>query len=126
MALLTPTNFDREVALLNKVGIETGRKLDSVEERFNYEMMNGGLSPEEIVGTISQVMNSGENAGVKLAAAKLALSMHMHPAFVPRKEAEKKETPVITINIGGGNLELGNILRPQTTIQGIYSNVNDE
>ena len=106
-----PTSFDKEMELLNAVGVSTGRK-GSVENRFSAEMLNGGLGPEEIVATIGGIMNAGENSSVKLAAAKLALAMFMHPAFVPSKERERQEAPVINISIAGGNVQLANVLRP--------------
>lgn len=110
----TPSDFDKEIALLESVGVNTGRK-GRVEDRFSAEMLNGGLSPEEIVAVIGNILNNGENSSVKLAAAKTALSMYMHPAFVPRKEAERAEAPVINISIAGGNVQLANVLRPTST-----------
>ena len=109
------TDFDKELALLNSAGIST--KKGGIEERFNTEMLNGGLGPEEIVATVGAIMNSGENSSVKLAAAKLALSMHMHPAFVPRKESDRPELPQININIAGGNVQLATVLRPQNNFE---------
>ncbi len=106
-----PTSFDREIQLLEAAGI-TAEKKKPVEERFFDEMLKGGLTPEEIVSTLSAIMNSGENSSVKLAAAKMGLSMYMHPAFVPRKEAETKQMPVINISIAGGNVQLNQVLRP--------------
>lgn len=106
-----PTSFDREVALLNKAGVTVAKQGD-IESRFMREMESGGLTPEDICATIAGIMNNGENSNVKLSAAKMALSMHMHPAFVPRKEAERKEAPVINLHISGGDVKIQQILTP--------------
>ncbi len=106
-----PTAFDREIQLLESSGISVKSK-ERIEDRFHSQMLDGGLSPEEVVYTISRILAEGENSSVKLAAAKMALSMYMHPAFVPRKESERAEAPVINISIAGGNVQLANVLRP--------------
>ena len=111
-----PSDFDRELTLLENAGLSVSKR-GRVEERFYTEMLNGGLSPEEVVATIGNILNQGENSSVKLAAAKMALSMYMHPAFVPTKERDRVEAPSITINVSGGNLQLNNVLRPQNNFE---------
>lgn len=111
-----PSDFDRELTLLENAGLSVSKR-GRVEERFYNEMLNGGLSPEEVVATIGNILNQGENSSVKLAAAKMALSMYMHPAFVPTKERDRAEVPSITINVSGGNLQLNNVLRPQNNFE---------
>ena len=124
MPLIQQTNFDKEVALLQAVGISTGKN-GSIEERFQQELLNGGIAPEDIVAKISEIMESGENSSVKLAATKVAMQLYMHPAFVPRKESEKKEAPSIVINVSGGDVKLQNILTPQNPSNFIGENDND-
>ena len=111
-----PSDFDRELTLLENAGLSVSKR-GRVEERFYNEMLNGGLSPEEVVATIGNILNQGENSSVKLAAAKMALSMYMHPAFVPTKERDRVEAPSITINASVGNLQLNSVLRPQNNFE---------
>jgi len=112
MPLIKPdTSFDEEMLLLQETGI-IKRKTDKVEDRFYSGMADAGLTPEEILGVISQVMNSGQSDGIKLAAAKTALQIYMHPAFVPRRESDRNESPVINFNISGGDVKLQQILTP--------------
>ncbi len=109
------SEFNKELAILGEAGVTEKPK---IENTFYTEMRNGGLGPEEIVSCISEIMNSGAQQSTKLAAARLALSMWMHPGFVPRKEAEQKQQPNISINISGGEVKLQNILTPSNNFTG--------
>ena len=113
MGLLSPiTSFDKELAILENTGVVT-RKENKVEEDFLKLMEMSGLSKDEVLGTIAQVMANGSSDSVKLIAAKTALQMYMHPAFVPRKEMDRADRPIINFNISGGDIKMQNILTPQ-------------
>lgn len=113
MGLLNPiSDFGKELSILEGAGVIT-KKINKVEDDFINLMEISGLSKEEVLGTVAAIMNNGQSDSVKLIAAKTALQIYMHPAFVPRKEMDRAERPVINFNISGGDVKLQAILTPQ-------------
>lgn len=104
------SNYSPEVELLRKSGIiKTG---DGIEGHFIDIMNEVGLSPTNILTRIGMIMDSGESDGVKLAAAKMALQLHMHPAIVPTKIKEEQQRPNITFVIQSPQVNMQNVLSP--------------
>jgi hypothetical protein len=104
-----------EVELLKKSGIiKSG---DGIEGHFVDMMGQVGLGPLQILTRLAMIMEGGESDGVKLGAIKLALGLHMHPAFVPKKTAEEKQNPAIVFNISAPEnsktqINMANVLVP--------------
>lgn len=119
MALINrPNPYQTEMALLESAGIVVKR--EKPEDTFLSAMDGAGLTPEAILGQISAIMACGENDGVKLAAAREALKLYMHPAYVDlRKKEDAAQNTSITFNIQGENVQLNNVLRPKGIENGI-------
>ena len=86
-----------EIELLKKSGII--KTSDGIEGHFIDLMNQVGLSPTSVLTRLAMIVEGGETDGVKLGAIKLALSLHMHPAFVPKNKDEAKVNPTIVFNI---------------------------
>lgn len=104
-----------EVQLLKNSGII--KNIDGLEANTVDLMGQVGLGMSTVLTRIAMILESGETDSVKLAAAKLALSLHMHPAFVPKKTSEEKSNPAIIFNIStpaGAKTEvnMANVLVP--------------
>lgn len=86
-----------EVELLKKSGII--KNTDGLEAHAIDVMSQVGLGLDSVLTRLAMIMEGGETDAVKLGAIKMALGLHMHPAFVPKKTAEEKITPTIIFNI---------------------------
>lgn len=104
-----------EVELLKKSGIiKSG---DGLEGHTIELMSQVGLGLSSVLTRLAMIMEGGETDAVKLGAIKMALGLHMHPAFVPKKTADEKITPSIVFQINNPagaqtNVNMMNVLAP--------------
>jgi hypothetical protein len=115
-----------EVELLKRSGII--KSTDCIESRFLEQMQEVGLDSKSILARIAILMDGAENDGVKLAAAKLALQMYMHPALVSSKNDTSRNSPQINfqINVPAGSatqLDLNGILKPDPPLAANGNNI---
>lgn len=104
-----------EVELLKKSGIiKSG---DGLEGHTVEVMGQVGLGLSSVLTRLAMIMEGGETDAVKLGAIKIALGLHMHPAFVPKKTSDEKQQPTIIFQIAspaGAKTEVNmlNVLAP--------------
>lgn len=87
-------SYNLETELLKRSGIIKTR--DGIEGHFLEQMAEVGLDSRSVLTRVAMIMDGGESDGVKLAAARLALTLHMHPALVPRGNKDTNQAPNIT------------------------------
>lgn len=108
-------DYSTELAILDSRGLLGQTKnSNNVERHFAKIMAEVGLEPRSIMVTLSQIMMSGESDGIKLAAVKFATQLWMHPAVVNNKTSEADTRPQINFVVEGSNVQINNILTPQT------------
>jgi hypothetical protein len=86
-----------EVELLQKSGIL--KVTDGLEAHTVETMGQVGLGLSSVLTRLAMIMEGGETDAVKLGAIKIALGLHMHPAFVAKKTSEEKTQPTIIFNV---------------------------
>jgi len=89
----TQENFRTEIDILKSSGVI--KSSEGIEGHFLEIMQGCGLDAASILSRVAIIMDSGETDSTKLAAAKLALSLYMHPALTPPKTVAKSEQPTI-------------------------------
>jgi hypothetical protein len=89
----TQENFRTELDILRSSGVI--KTTEGIEGHFLELMQGCGLDAASILSRVAIIMDSGETDSAKLAAAKLALSLYMHPALVAPKTAARVEQPTI-------------------------------
>jgi hypothetical protein len=107
---LPRAEYSREIELLKKSGVI--KDSQGIEGHFIKLMDEVGLDPRSVLARVAIIMDSGESDGVKLAAAKMALQLHMHPAMVARAKDEKANAPAITFVINSPQVNMQNVLVP--------------
>ena len=111
--------YASEVALLQQAGlIKSG---STIESKIIEEMQDVGLATRNVLAQIAILMQGAENDATKLAAAKLAMSLYMHPALVSSKERMNQAQPIINFEIkvpegSTATVNLDKILNPSGTI----------